>query len=221
MSKVHTGAVFMLSAIFILSPLKAQQNGSVCGVVQDETGRPASMVCVEAMYIGPHSGPYDSAITDANGYYCMENVRPGEYSMSANDPMKGYPPLGILFYTLHAPEPRIRISSQSLHQIANWTIPYKAGFIRVRGTDRTTGKTIQNITVLIAIRGSEKLRYIQGGWGAETPILLPPNEDIYVKVSAEGYKPWPAGEEQGRLVTIQPGATLDLSAVLDIGPQTP
>ena len=221
MLKAHAGAVFILSTGFVLLASKAQQNGSICGVVQDETGRRASAVRVAAMYIGPHSGPYDSAITDANGHYCMEHVRPGEYTMSADDPVKGYPLLGMLFYAPHAPEPRITISAQSLHQIADWTIPYKAGFLRVHATARDTGRTIKNVSLFVAIRENEDLRYMRGGRGADTPILLPPNEDVYVKVNAEGYRPWPAGEENGRLVTVHPGATLDLFAVLDITSQTP
>lgn len=146
------------------SRLLAAQDGVICGTVLNEAGNPAASTIVVAMYLsGPHTGPYDSVTTDSDGHYCVEHVRPGEYSMSADDPERGYPMLGNLFYALHAPEPRIKVPSGHSEQTANWQIPYKAGSLRVDATDKATGKPVLGTLIYLAVRGSEELRYTRGG----------------------------------------------------------
>ena len=109
-----------------------------------------------------------------------------------------------------------KLSFQGPHPtpMADWSIPYKAGFLTVHATDRATGKALPSIGFYLAVRGSEELRYMRGSWAGGT-VMLPPNEDIYVRVKVQGYATWPVGEQKGRLVTVQPGASIDLSAVMD------
>jgi hypothetical protein len=216
MLKVMFCNVLGLSAIGLALPIVAQQQtGSVCGFVQDEAGRPAAGVHVAAIYEGPHSGPYDTAMTDLSGHYCMEHVRPGEYFMSADDPSKGYPGMEALFFAPAADSPRIVISAQFPKQIANWTIPYKAGFLRIHATDRATGKPVLGLGFLAAVRGSEDRRWSSGNWASDSPVLVPPNENVLVRLNADGYRSWPSDDQKGWPVRIPPGEAVDLNVIMD------
>ncbi len=128
----------------------------------------------------------------------------------------GYPLLLETFYMPHyLAGSEVKISDSSPNQRASWRIPYRAGFLHVSATDRTTGKVISNISFRLAIRGSEELRSIRGHYENDS-VLLPPNEDILVIVEADGYKPWPSGEPKGRLLSIAPGVSLDLSVSMEL-----
>ena len=188
--------------------------GSICGTVINETGAPAALTGVTAIYVGgAHTGPYPSARTDQGGRYCVTNIQPGEYAMSASDPEKGYPMLGSLFYALHAPEPRIRIAPETLHAHLDWQIPYKAGFLRVRLTDLSTGIPIKVMSTELSFAG-DSLRYMHGSEYSNQVLLVPPNERVFLKVTAPGYDSWPEGESQGRLVDLLPGQEETLSVSL-------
>jgi hypothetical protein len=188
--------------------------GSICGIVQDENGAPASFVKVVAIYDGPHSGPYPLGKTDSTGHYCIDNVASGDYFMSAADPEKGYPEMGSIFYSLQRPNPKVRIVMGNLKGHADWRIPYKAGFIEVALTDARTGKPIIPMFFTLVVQSRPKNGSMHGSSASTSALLVPPNENIYFIVSARGYGEWPADGTKGKLLNLLPGRTERLAVAL-------
>ena len=181
--------------------------GSICGTTLDEKGAPAAFVRVVAIYVGANSGPYSMGETDQLGHYCVANVAVGDYVMSADDPEKGYPQIWSIFYDSPSPKPKVSITAQNLQGHADWQIPYKAGSLKVHLTDARTGKQIIPMFFNLVLRARPDVGFIRGSCASTTPLLVPPNEDIYFTVSAQGYQEWPGDGTRGRLLNLLPGAT--------------
>jgi hypothetical protein len=150
----------LTTLLFVTSSAYGQSDpsmGSICGIVQDENGAPASFVKVVAIYQGPHSGPYPSGKTDGTGHYCIDNVAPGDYVMSDDDTEKGYPQMSSIFYSVQRPTPEVHIAIGNLKEHADWRIPYKAGFVEVALSDAQTGKQIIPMFFNLVLQSSPKM----------------------------------------------------------------
>jgi hypothetical protein len=209
---------YVLTTLFFATSLAYGQSdplmGSICGIVQDENGAPASFVKVVAIYQGPHSGLEPFGKTDSTGHYCINNVADGDYVMSAADTEKGYPELGSIFYSVQRPGPEVHIATGNLKGHADWRIPYKAGFVEVALTDARTGKPIIPMFFNLVLQSSPKNGFMRGSSLSTAALLVPPNENIYFTVSAPGYKEWPADGTKGILLNLLPGRTERLAIAL-------
>ena len=209
-----------VSLCFFLPPFVAcgqsptQPTGSICGTVLDENGTPAASVRVVAIYVGAHSGMYPMGQTDKLGHYCVANVMYGDYVMSADDPEKGYPRMGSIFYGSSSPK-EVSITYQNLQGHADWQIPYKAGFIKVHLTDARTGKQIIPMFFNLALLSKPDLGYMRGSCASTMPLLVPPNQDIYFTVSAPGYKEWPGDGTKGERFQVRSEVTADYAIALE------
>ena len=209
----------LISGWLLLGVLHPQEQsadaktGSICGTVLDETGAPAGFTRITAVDMGPHSGMEPYATTDGNGDYCITGVRAGEYAMSASDPEKGYPEMSSMFYSGRLPGQHVRIVPAALNVRMDWRIPYRAGFLRLILTDSGNGKLISAMSTELYVGPSDNLRYRHASEGSDQVLLVPPNEDIHLRVSAPGYEAWPEGQSQGRLINLLPGqhVTLEMS----------
>lgn len=210
---------WLMSSCLLLGSLHMQEQsaaidtGSICGTVQDERGAPASFTEVVAIDLGPHTGPYTASETNESGQYCVTGLHLGDYAMSAFDEERGYPLMFLAFYAQHLPGKRVTLSPAALQEHVNWRIPFKAGFLRVIVTDARTGQPVEHINTKLSVRSNESFRYSHGTRPG-SPILLPPNEDILITVSAPGYESWPGAKGPGRLINIKPGATQTLEVRL-------
>jgi hypothetical protein len=199
--------------------------GSICGMVQDENGVPASLVKVTAVYVGPkaHTGPYARGETDGVGRYCI-HVTIGDYIMSADDVNKGYPLMAIMFYASHdsnaqSSAPGISITAEELTRHVDWRIPYKAGFVTVKLTDARTGKQIVPMFFDLVVRSRPEDGHMHGSRASTAALLVPPNEDIGFAVSAPGYQWWPGDDKKGKLMNLLPGTTEEVA--IELQPTTP
>jgi hypothetical protein len=156
---------------------------------------------------------YPVGQTDNLGHYCVANVTLGDYVMSADDPEKGYPSMGSLFYGSSSPKPEVSISAQNLQGHADWQIPYKAGFLKVHLMDAQTGKQIIPMFFNLVLR-SRPDGFMRGSSSSTMVLLVPPNEDIYFTVSAPDHNEWPGEGTKGRLLHLLPGATEDFAIAL-------
>jgi hypothetical protein len=208
----------MLTALLFATTVAYSQPdalmGSICGTVQNENGGPASLVKIVAIYMGAHSGSYPLGKTDGVGHYCIDNVAPGDYVMSAADPEKGYPEMGSIFYSSQRPNPEVHIAIGSLKGHADWRIPYKAGFVEVVLTDVRTGKPIIPMIFRLVLQSSPKDGNMRGSTVSTSALLVPPNENIYFTVSATGYGEWPGDGTTGKLLNLLPGRTERLAIAL-------
>ena len=146
--------------------------GSICGFVLDENGAPAAFTRVTAIYLGPHSGPFDRGTTDGGGHYCVR-VRFGTYAMSAEDDAKGYPLLSSTFYTEHAPGAEIEVTAAAPSARADWRIPYKAGFLHVELKDAKTGRPIDSMFLNLDLRSDPTDRFMHMSSSSSRVVLVP------------------------------------------------
>jgi hypothetical protein len=134
--------------------------------------------------------------------------------MSAADSEKGYPQMGSIFYSLQRPNPVVHIAIGNLKGHADWRIPYKAGLIEVTLTDARTGKPIIPMIFSLALQSNPKDGFMRGSSASTLALLVPPNENVYFKVSAPGYGEWPADGTNGKLLNLLPGRTERLAIAL-------
>jgi hypothetical protein len=216
MMRVMVHVCLVLATFSACGQSSNEPTGSICGMVQDENGAPASFVKVVAKYVGPggHTGSNPMSKTDQFGHYCVANLVIGDYVMSADDPEKGYPQMETLFYSSHSLNAKITITSQTLEGHADWQIPYKAGFLTVHLTDARTGKQIIPMFFNLVVRSRRDVGFMRGSSRSTMALLVPPNEDIDFTVSAPGYGEWPGDGTQGRLVNLLPGTTQDFAIAL-------
>jgi hypothetical protein len=151
--------------------------------------------------------------TDNFGHYCVPNVAPGDYIMSAGDPEKGYPELGSIFYGSPSPKSKVSITVQNLQGHADWRIPYKAAVLNVHLTDARTGKQIIPMFFKLVLRFND-VGFIRGSQISTMSLLVPPNEDIFFTVSAADHQGWPGDGTKGKLLHLLPGATEELEIAL-------
>lgn len=216
MMRVLANVCLLLATLSAYGQPFDEPTGSICGMVQDENGDPASFVEVVAIYVGAFEGIQPQGKTDASGHYCVANLRLGVYVMSAYDQGKGYPQQTIYpsFYSSQSPKPTVSITARNLQGHANWRIPYKAGFLKLQLTDRRTGKQIIPMFFHLALRSRPDVLITSGSGGSTMPLLVPPNKDVYFTVSASGYEEWPGDGTRGKLLNLLPGATENLAIAL-------
>jgi hypothetical protein len=188
--------------------------GSICGTALDEKGAPAAFVKVVAIYDGAFSGIRPADQTDKFGHYCVANLAPGDYFMSAEDPEKGYPQMQSIFYGSPSAMPKASVAAKNPQGHADWQIPYKAGFLKVHLTDARTGKQIIPMFFNLVLRARQDVGFVRGSCASTIPLLVPPNEDIYFTVNAPGYQEWPGDGTKGRLLNLLQGATEDFAIAL-------
>lgn len=156
--------------------------------------------------------------TDVKGHYCFNGLAAGPYTLSANDPDKGYPETILTFYSVAPNQPRVTIpvSGSTVH--LNWRIPYRAAIIRLLLTDAGTGKPLSNLVFDITVRGSAALRRMTGATESALPMLIPPNEDVLLTVGSPGYQPAAGANNNGILLNLPAGTERALPIALHRAP---
>lgn len=205
--------VFLLATLPVSAQITAAATGSICGMVLNEHGQRAALVHVTAFYMGPHTGIMDGGTTDENGQYCLEGVRFGEYVMSADDPKKGYPPMVYSFFSEDPPNVPVVLSALTPKAHADWQIPFKAAVIRIKLTDAMTGKPLINMSYTLALRIRPET-YLHGSSAASQDLLIPPNQDVLLTVTADGYQRWPDDGTKTRIVNLAPGTIQNFDIAL-------
>lgn len=183
---------------FALAPYSQPEPGGISGVVTDSvTGNPISGAMVVAM--GHHRRGGGRATTNENGEYLIENLRPGEYRVTAN--ARGYIPK-------HYPEP-VTVEAGQITPNINFALapmapPPEPGSISGMVTDANTGKPIAGAVVMAKLASRRHHRHfaraITGPDGTYTIENLIPGE-YRVAAHARGYE----HQVYPELVVVEPG----------------
>jgi hypothetical protein len=210
MMRIMVYACLLFGTFSVYGRPATPSTGSICGTTLDENGSPARFIKVVAIHEG---GSTEVGKTDELGHYCVEDLPLGDYVMSADDTDHGYPITvrGGFFYSAPTPQQKVHITSINLTGHADWRIPYKAGWVKVLLTDARTGQQIPDMTLSLNRSGG----VLNISRPSTTPILLPPNEDIYLfSVSTPGYQRWPGDGSKGVLLNLLPGTTQSIAIAL-------
>lgn len=212
--------LLLLAASFAYAQETTGVTGSICGLVSDETGVPASHVHVIAFKQDRrgHSGGFPTSFTDETGHYCIGHLTLGKYVMSVFDEKKGYPhlPLGSQFYAKDYVAPQATLSAENPEARVDWKIPFKAGFLRLHVSISHLGVETVPITFDLVVRSRPKfgidsvMTSLKTDPRSSITILLPPNEDVLLTATVPGYKRWP-DQQKGKLLNLSPGKTEDVT----------
>jgi hypothetical protein len=166
-------AVAALALVTLVASAQDPNMGTICGMVLNEKGEPASRVLVTAVYLGAHSGGYPATRTDENGGYCLTRVPFGENAPAVEDPGLGYPAPWASFYSAGPiSDNAVTLSLEHPHATKNFRIPFKAAFLAVLVTDAQTGAPVSGMLYRLEAAADPERRFLF--WQPERHPAAPP-----------------------------------------------
>jgi hypothetical protein len=179
---VLTALLFTTAA----SAFQSEVNGVIYGVVVGVDGQPISQIAVEAFPTkNPWSGSLPHAKTDSMGRYRIERLPLGEYNVWAYDQQAGHPYSNWDFY-YGKDLPKAQITGDHPNVELRVDLPAPAGFLELHLSNARTGENIRAMRAALRwANNPHRLLRITGY--TDRAILLPPEEDIEVHLSSDGF----------------------------------
>lgn len=166
--------------------------GVIEGTVINEKGHAIAQAQTYALGSGPTIAAVRYVKTDNNGHFRLDHLAWGTYHVFAGKVSAGYPKMSFNFYVDQAPA--ATVSPSSPLAVVTVRVGRPCGVLRVTSvTDAVTGKPIRDYELTLR-RAADPHRFMSGTFS--NPILIPPNVDVLIEVSANGYQTWPARSER-------------------------
>ena len=211
----------VLIGALLLTTAAAQQHdeplpkGTIYGVVIGQNGLPAKGIGLTASPLGvPLATRLPQTKTNEAGEYRFENLPWwGRYTVYAEDEEAGYSmfsngPAG------HIRPQEVEITPE--HQEAEFRLylPPQAGFLKVKLTNQTTGDAIAGMLVELRRTDKQKSLVFSMGCYSTRVVLIPPDEDLLLHVSADGFREWQESVGEGKSIHLASGSQLQLDVQL-------
>lgn len=133
--------------------------------------------------------PVPGCLTDWTGTCSCAHLPVGKYLITAMKEEDGYPNGEAPLFNRN----RTHVIAEILPDKLNVHVSYKAGpkaaAVVVDVVDAATGDRIKSPTIVLRSPTDPKISE-SASPDANSKILIPPDEDVLVEVSEEGYKPW-------------------------------
>ena len=217
---MKTALVFV--GLLLLAAASAQQNdeprpkGLIRGIAVGQDGQPAKQIGLTAEPLGvglaaklPHTRTNDA------GEYRFENLPWwGKYMVYADDEDAGYssfstgPSGGVL-------TPVVELEPEHPETELQILLPEKAGLIQVHLTNRGTGAGISAMRVTLMLRENPALPVFTMSCYSNHVILIPPDKDLLLHITSDGFREWNESAGNGKLVHLASGAHLKIDVQLD------
>ena len=180
-----------------IAPTPAQTRlppGIIQGTVVDINGQPVEGVLVIARQQNPQiNGVGRQAWTDSAGRFSIPYLAPNQYRLETRKDKDGYANSAFPIQT-HIEVPIAEITALSPTATVQIHLGPKAAYITGSVTDASTGQIIASVRLRIwkwtdgADRDAEWL--MSGQNGNEYGVLIPPNKEVGLAISAPGYETW-------------------------------
>jgi hypothetical protein len=190
-------------------------NGAIHGTVVGQDGKPAKGIGLDAYPLGvglaaklPHTKTNDV------GEYRFEKIPWwGKYSVHAEDEDAGY----SLFSTREGrTEPQeVELTPEHPEAEMNVYLPPRAGFLRIRLTNRRTGAEIPGMQVALAPMESPEQPMFSTSCYSNRAILIPPGKNLLLHVTSAGYREWDESAGSGKPLYLASGARITLDIQLE------
>jgi hypothetical protein len=208
-----------LFLLVLFSPAVSQQqrvpNGTISGVVVKANGAPARNLRLTAspsFPTGGHSGDFPHARTNNLGEYQFQKLSLwGTYLIYADDETAGYSRVSTGPLDSHTD---VEITPDHPEAQFNFSLPPKAGFIRIHLTNRRTGAVIREMTVSVLPLEKQDFSFTISS-GSDHLILVPPDRNLLIHVTSDGFPEWDESIGAGRPVNVSPGGRLVLDVQLE------
>ncbi len=188
----------------------------IYGVVTRQDGSPASHLGLTASPLGvPIGAVLPHTRTNDTGQYRFENLPWwGRYTVYADDQDAGYSsfstgPSG----DAHPRE--VEISPEHRQAELNLTLPPKAGFLEIHLTNAKTGAVIPAMRIAVMRPGKPDRLLFAAGCSSKGVILMPPNKDVLLHVTADGFREWNESIGRGKPLRLASGTRLRLAVQLE------
>jgi hypothetical protein len=195
--------------------LRAQSPiGVIYGTVTGADGKPAREINLTSWPIGvPLGTRLPETRTDASGHYRFENIPWwGRFIVCADDADAGY---SIFSTGLGPPGEEVTLSPQHPEAEFNFRLPPPAGFVDIHLTNRRTGALITGVEVkLMSIDQPDRVIFGAGS-SSTRPILIAPDKDLLLHVTAEGFHEWRESAGLGKRIHLASGSHLNLEVQLE------
>lgn len=189
--------------------------GSIGARVVDQAGNPVTGAVVWMLPLDgtPRANALADCLTDAAGSCKRDGLALGRYQVTAKKESDGYPNIAFDLYGRNN-KPQIAVlAPEAQHADTTITLGPKAASISVTVTDAVSGKPVTNPNITLR-RAANPADYISTGPDSNSNVLIPPEEDILVEVSADGYKPWriesQSGADYARALHLRSAETREL-----------
>lgn len=188
----------------------------ISGAVLAEQGQPIAGAVVWADLLGnsPKALPIPHAETDKDGRFVINHLEWGAYKLRAMKEEDGYPNTHWSFYS-NGSSPTVRLTRESPAQQVTIALGPKAGALTGAISDLVTGKPLSGSVRMWRIKSPDN--FFGTSVNSHYRVLLPPNVEVGVEVSAPGYQDWYypgyADASQSAPLSVGSGETVHL----DIG----
>jgi hypothetical protein len=143
-----------------------------------------------------HLSLVPSCITDSTGTCSCAHLPVGRYLITGMKEEDGYPNGETPLFNRN----RTHVVAEVLPDKLNVHVSYKTGpkaaAILMNVVDAVTGVPIKNPTIVLRSPTDPKI-WMGASRDANSRVLIPPDQDVQVEVSADGYKPWHMEKQPG------------------------
>jgi hypothetical protein len=195
--------------------------GVVHGVVLGRNGERVSGLDVTLYPLGVSLGvmlPHMK--TGQRGEYRFEQLCSGRYSVFVTDPDAGYPYsspyLNQFLYGGRIPE--VKITDKHLDAQLPVDLPPKPpAQLQVRIANSKTKAKLEEVEVQLKINRKRRVSYYcheSSPCDSKPFLLLPPDQDVFMRVTADGFHEWKDGTQRGKIIHAPSGELLTIDVEL-------
>jgi hypothetical protein len=205
----------MLTAVVAQQSDEPHPNGAIYGTAIAQDGGPAKSISLTAMPLGVALATLlPRTRTNVKGEYRFDGLPWwGRYTVYAEDEDAGY----SLFSTgLGYSEPsEVELTPQQREGELRVYLPPKAGFVRIDLTNRRTAARISGMRVAVMATERPESPSFTTSCYSDRVILIPPQKNLLLHVSSDGFREWDESVGRGRPITLPSGTQLRLAVELD------
>lgn len=158
--------------------------------------------------------------TNKAGEFCFEKVCPGKYSVLPEDKNAGYPNSSPYLYEfLYGYRVKnAELTDKTAEVELRVELPPKPGHLFVNVVNQKTKADIRQFTVRVKVFGQSKPRWMEVKFDPtidNSEMLVPPDLDLFLAVTADGFRKWKNGSKSRGLLRIPSGTQTTLDLELD------
>jgi Carboxypeptidase regulatory-like domain len=203
--------VLIISCLPLVIGSAEQKKGTgvIYGTVVSQNGQPGKRISLyaEPLDVG---GQFPNTRSNDRGEYRFENLPWGRYTVSAEDDDAGYS--GDVIDD--SSQPSVEISRERPNAEFRVVLPSKAGLLQIHLTNRRTGAAIPWMGVTVAPM-EEPRRSRDHTCKSSELILVPPDRNLILHITAGGFREWDESAGTGKLIFVPSGTRLTLTVQLD------
>jgi hypothetical protein len=224
----------IILAVLLLSTSMLGQNseegikGTIYGVAIDPDGHRAKRLmlvtnrpCPAPQTLCMIAGSPPNAITNQSGEFRFAGLPPGKYTVFAADERAGYS-----YFMNWGDDSRSQVEITPEHRDVELRLelPPRGAFLEFNLTNRQTGATIPKVAVSVEVAEGPRLglslrvTFNRPGCSWLAPscaIVIPPDTEVRVHVSSEGFQEWDESAGAGKSIRLRSGAYQKLDIQLD------